>query len=157
MLEDLEASVGFQAQKDGTMLSLLRLTKSASVSIESRVLRLQRLVFAHDFLLGQHQGRVLAVNFLAIRNLELFAGGQASSQVSKTKMSAWIKSLPRGLQVSVVLVGAERQAKATIMACDSKFLCLSSNQPGLLATAVPFSAVQWIEFDPVDNNIGVRA
>lgn len=155
MLEDLEASVGFQGDQALTVPHLLGLAKSASVTIDGRVLRLQRMVFASDFLLGQHQGRTVAVSYLAIRGLQLFAAGKYPSQVSKATLRAWIKTLPQGLPVSVVTVGAGIQEKSAISASNSKFLCLSPNLPGLIASAVPFSAVQYIEFDAVDNNLGL--
>lgn len=155
MLEDLEASVGFQGDQALTVPHLLGLAKSASVTIDGRVLRLQRMVFASDFLLGQHQGRTVAVSYLAIRGLQLFAAGKYPSQVSKATLRAWIKTLPQGLSVSVVTVDAVSQEKSAISASNSKFLCLTPNLPGPIASAVPFSAVQYIEFDAVDNNIGL--
>ena len=151
MLEDLEASAGFQEHQDVTVTSLFKLARSAAVRIESRVMRLQRLVFASDFLLGQHQSRTLALSYLAIQDMQLQTMGKNPSQVSKIKLSAWVKTLPIGLRVSVVTAGAERHATSTITACDGKFLCLAPNLPGMLATAVPLSAIQCIEVDVVDN------
>lgn len=156
MFEDLEATVGFQDRQASTVQGLITLARSASVRMNYQVFRLQRLVFAADFLLGQHKERTVAVRYSAIQEIQLQTWGQTGSRVSKIKLSAWVKSLPQGLRISVVIAGGERHAASTVTTSDDRFLCLQSQAPGTLAIAVPYSTIQCIEVDAVDNTMGLR-
>ena len=151
MLEDLEASVWVSPTEPGTIAEWISATRSASVKLGDRTVRLQRLVFCSDFLLGQHQSRTFALSYKALKQAQLFAGGQTPAQVSSLKFGEWIKHLPLGLCASVHVAGLEPPAKAAVRACDGKLLCLATNNPGSLGIVVAIAAIELLEFDVVDN------
>jgi hypothetical protein len=155
MFEDLEASVNFGGIPVSNPKDAFRQAASVTVTLGNRVMRLQRLVFARDFLLGQHHSLTFAVNFRTMGAVRLHAAGQVSSKQSKALLHGWLRELPAGLQFSVVLANGERISKVLILSCDKTFIVLRPSDSELEPRAVPLSAIVCFEFNAVDNKLGI--
>jgi hypothetical protein len=113
------------------------------------------LVFATDFLLGQCDSRTFAVNLRNLGAVRLHAAGQVASHQSKTRLHGWLRQLPAGLHFSVVLANGERLSKVIILSCDKTFIVLRQSDAELEPSAVPLSAIVCLEFNAVDNKLGL--
>jgi hypothetical protein len=155
MFEDLEASVNAGGIEVSDPKDAFRQAASVTVTLGNRVMRLQRLVFARDFLLGQHHSLTFVVNFRTMGAVRLHAAGQVSSKQSKALLHGWLRELPAGLQFSVVLANGERISKVLILSCDKTFIVLRPSDSELEPRAVPLSAIVCFEFNAVDNKLGI--
>jgi hypothetical protein len=153
MFEDLEASMPNSGHREVSPSDVLGECSSVSVSIGKRVFRLQRPVFASDFLLGQHESRTFAVNYRRMGEARLHAAGQTASKNSKIKLHQWVNNLPPRLVVSLTLLSGERLVRATILACDKTFIVVRPADSELESGAVPLAAVLCLEIDAVDNKV----
>ncbi len=154
MLEDLEATMGESQLLAKNSNELFSLARSASVLTTSGAsIRLQRLLFASDFLLGQCRGQSVAVCFSAIDELQLSTVGNFASQVTRLTLAGWLRSLPERLLVSITLINSKRLPAAIICSSDKRFVCLNSNNPATMATLVPLESILSIEIHAVDNNL----
>jgi len=153
MFEDLEASMPNSAHREVSPRDVLGECSSVSVSLGNRVVRLQRPVFASDFLLGQNESRTFAVNYRCMGEARLHATGQTASKNSTIKLHQWVTNLPQRLLATLTLVNGEKLVRATILACDKTFIVIRPADPVLEACAVPLAALVCLEIDVVDNKI----
>jgi len=153
MFEDLEASMPNSAHREVSPRDVLGECSSVSVSLGNRVVRLQRPVFASDFLLGQYESRTFAVNYRCMGEARIHAAGQTVSKNSKIKFHQWVTNLPQRLLATLTLVNGEKLVRATILACDKTFIVIRPADPVLEACAVPLAALVCLEIDVVDNKI----
>ena len=155
LIEDLEASVHPESFQVGAPREAFEQCASASITLGNRVVRLQRLVFASDFLLGQCESRTFAINYDCLGELRLHAGGQVASKNSKTKLHQWVRELPSGLRFSLTLANGHRICGANVLSCDKTLIILRQAEGEFDSSAVPLSAVSYLEFNAVDNKPGL--
>jgi hypothetical protein len=151
MLEDLEATGFGDTGAALTSGALLAQARSAALSTGMREVRVDRLLFATDFLLCQHQGRTMAFTFRAIEKIQLSSVGEFQGEIRKLSFSKWLESLPQQIVLSLTLADKTRMPPATLLGGSKSLVFVESNEPGFFASAIPISSILTAELATVDN------